>query len=101
MKHTAGPWEVTNAKHAVSDTFGIKDANGSWIAKCHPFNGDGVGIETAQANAEFIVRACNLHYELVGACKSALDIINSYSHIPALFRACETLQEGIAKAEIS
>jgi len=53
----------------------------------------------AEANAAFIVRACNSHEELLGACEKVLDIINSYSHIPAQFKACEILQAAIAKAK--
>jgi len=70
MKHTQGEWIKTPAKHAVSGTFGVK-CNGLWIAKCHPFNGDTVGIDEAQANAAFIVHACNNHGALLEACKEA------------------------------
>ena len=48
---------------------------------------------------EFIINACNSHDDLLEACKEALDIINSYSHIPAQFKACEILQQAIKKAE--
>ncbi len=33
------------------------------------------------------------------ACKEVLDIINSYSHIPAQFEACKILQQAIRKTE--
>ena len=37
--------------------------------------------------------------DLLEACKEVLDIINSYSHIPAQFKACKILQNAILKAE--
>lgn len=36
---------------------------------------------------------------LVAACEKALDIMNSYKHIPAQFKACEVLQAALARVE--
>lgn len=37
--------------------------------------------------------------DLLEACETALDIILSYQHIPAQFRACQALQNAISKAK--
>lgn len=61
-KHTPGPWtangDMVNTK---------KDC--LYVAKCA-----GDTDEQAEANAEFIVRACNCHDELVEACKEFLKL---------------------------
>lgn len=62
-KHTQLPWAVSS--HYAE------------YIECHPDLNNGYPVAECkgpqdQANAEFIVRAVNSHYELVGACKSAL-----------------------------
>jgi hypothetical protein len=88
-KHIKLPWMVNNFDQ-------VFDATGNIIADCKWTNHT---PEHRMANAAFIVRACNSHEELLGACEKVLDIINSYSHIPAQFKACEILQAAIAKAK--
>ena len=66
---------------------------------------DNITIKAVKASqltkerAEFIVRACNAHDALVDACKDTLDIITSYQHIPAQFKACKILQAALSQAE--
>ncbi len=55
----------------------------------------GNSIEQAVANARLIAAAP----ELLAACERTLDIINSYSHITAIFKACTALQGAIAQAK--
>lgn len=59
MSHTPTPWR-TYAGRAI-----VFDADGNYVAYC----GQSHFIETEEqkANAEFIVRACNSHDELVAA----------------------------------
>ena len=69
MKHTQGPWEVLNNY--------IKVRGGAVIATTARNNSvcnfaAGVASLEDAANAEFIVRACNSHYELLEALKSIL-----------------------------
>lgn len=62
-----------------------------------------IGEEKKLANhvhknyAEFIVRACNCHYELLEACKKALHNIHGYTETPIKIR--DQLKQAIAKAE--
>ena len=58
MKHTATPWEVYG-----NAWYGIKSDN---IRIAAIF-----GLEEEQANAAFIVKACNAHDELLAALKDA------------------------------
>lgn len=82
MEHTSGLWN--------KDRNIIEDSNGNVIAEVS-YKQDGY----VQANARLIASAP----DLLEACKAVLDIINSYSHIPAQFKACQILQDAINKAE--
>ena len=62
-QHTPGPWKV----HAV-DPY-AKPANRRWL-----INPD-VAVCKTEANAEFIVRACNSHDDLLEACQLAARIL--------------------------
>jgi hypothetical protein len=98
MEYTKGPW-----KHE-----GLGTIMGAWETTfngqhMHPCRKMIANVDTSWneglANAEFIVRACNAHDELVAACEQALDVINSYSHIPAMFKACTTLQHALDRVK--
>ena len=69
MKYTKGPWHITPYKHQITDTFGVKDIQGAWVAKCHPFNGTINDIEESEANARLIAAAP----DLLEACKEMLE----------------------------
>ncbi len=73
------PWFVDDAGSEKSFRVFSGDPKGAYlldwqeVAMCYAEIDDGVSLQTAQANAEFIVRACNVHDELV----AALEAINS------------------------
>lgn len=87
MKHTPGPYEVLN------DEFGPYRIVG-------PMRSD----ETRAVIAD--IEECDTpHARLIASapllletCKEVLDIINSYSHVPAMGKACEILQAAIFEA---
>jgi len=70
-KHTPLPWETT---HDLNDTFNTQIWNSgteTLIADCDMLNGQ--SAKTSQANAAFIVKAVNCHYELLEALKMVRD----------------------------
>ena len=95
MKHTPGPW-VAQAIKGHNNTLVYKRivANGEPIAFAGVYKG-----HNAEANAEFIVRACNSHYDLLESCKLASDFI---THLPEYIEATHSvtvINLAIAKAE--
>ncbi len=94
-KHTPGPFGYyqpegysgffyIDQKNIADDRSGIGN-----FAACS------TGDETsAKANAEFIVRACNSHYELL----EALEAVTINSHRQSEKEAYEMAQKAIAKA---
>jgi len=88
MRHTSGPYEVLYDEHGPYRIVGSIKPDGSRFVIA-----DIASCDTAHA---VLLAAAPVMLE---ACKQTLDIVNSYSHIPALFQACEILQAAIAKAE--
>ena len=90
-KHTPGQW-VATFDHATQ-RYCVQQAQGECKAICymelHKFN------ELSALNARLIAEAP----ELLDTLKSVHDVINSYSHIPAIARVCCKLQAAIAAAE--
>ena len=70
-KHTGGIWEVLYGSEILSNE------NNAFVAETNfnIVNGKGSRKATREetANAEFIVRACNSHDELLEACKEMLE----------------------------
>lgn len=90
-----------------------------------PFKLDGLWLETAfnvpifelvpvvgtpeqhKANAEFLLHACNNHYDLIGAAKTALGVAEEWIHdqldgtssLEAELQALDPVRAAIAKAE--
>jgi len=70
--HTTTPWHV-----GLSECSGVYGGEQHWAILCPNANGiiadveGGLGAKS-KANAEFIVRACNNHEELLTACKMSL-----------------------------
>lgn len=72
-KHTQLPWKVSEVSGWPSD---ICDADGELLATAYPMT---IGGEDAgEANAAFIVRACNAHDQLVAALKLLCDTIDAH-----------------------
>lgn len=77
--HTELPWEVYSDEHGIAgDAPGIESAGGESIVVFGDLGGDFQGVrgetpEEALANARFIVRACNAHYDLLEALKEAVE----------------------------
>jgi len=71
-KHTPGPWKID----AGPRSYAIKATEGLSKAKCicdmRLPQDNGVPIKQIDANACFIVKACNSHYALLDACKIAI-----------------------------
>lgn len=79
------------------------------VAMCSADASDGISLQTAQANAEFIVRACNAHDELVAALEEAEAALRRFKELdnargsdgpcdcPAC-RACDSIRATLAKA---
>ncbi len=85
MKHTKTPWRVGNAGITV---FGPPNGNPS---------PETVVTVKNKANAEFIVKACNSHEELLGA---LLQIKACHIGPDAICSGCEKqLEQAIANAE--
>lgn len=66
-----------------------------WLIATQLFRGHEIAKATTQANAEFIVRACNAHEELLAACEMAVSRLSVLEPCSTLVR---TLDKAIAKA---
>lgn len=107
-KHTPLPWHVfSNYKGGIPLSVGsLHSPRGSvtiaridWLGSNSKELDDSTGI--IKADAEFIVRACNTHYDLVNACKEAVKALTSNcawlpDEYQTAFRECEA---AIKKAE--
>lgn len=69
-KHTPLPWKSEVPPSSCFTCRAIRGENGEYIAKIGHMDFS-QGVFEDVANAEFIVRACNSHYELVEALKQA------------------------------
>lgn len=100
MKHTPTPWKIVARSADPLDVSKrmIEDSQGRFIVK----TGTTVHISLEQqaANAAFIVRAVNCHYELVNSLKqikSQLTAIDGLTHQEEFILSIA--QQAIAKAE--
>jgi len=106
MKHTEGKWNYRlnpDKKERLRHKYWIDSDTGTPIAEVR--NYENLGIE----NAEFIVRACNCHEELLAACKMAESLIRTARrYFPksmqnddkfTLENTCATIGKAIQKAE--
>lgn len=85
VEHTALPWEVQAALGNNPNLLIV--GGGGLIARV---SGSGPVAEKGfEANADFIVRACNSHYDLLATCKHALTLVWPEN----------TIEAAIAKAE--
>ncbi len=96
-KHTKGKWEVMD-EYFVACNSGV-------IAKTYLGVPASKKVEAKwKANADFIVRACNSHDELLEACKKAISTFKNDSHYGDKFFNGENstiryLELAISKAE--
>ena len=65
--HTPGPWTVDKYSRIITPTREVLLVSGVALP-----SGNHPKIEEADANAAFIVRACNTHEDLVKACKATI-----------------------------
>ena len=101
-KHTPTPWRVLHSgyPHVVVVTEKWDSEDGVLI--CYPGRHTSAADPEVQANAEFIVRACNSHEELLAAARSAslelttVGIGHGHTHSQDVVAR---LQAAIAKAE--
>jgi len=89
-KHTATPWKLHFYDDEKELSIGIQgEKYFCEVARIPNYT------STDEANAEFIVRACNCHDGLLGACESALmELKYGAGH-----EAIDKLQDAIAKAK--
>lgn len=95
-KHTALPWEVSNWRICAMNV-----PNGCKVI-CDTANNKATRTEENAANAAFIVRAVNAHYEMVAACQAIADAAaqaNSCEQLGGLVSArLGAIHAAIAKA---
>jgi len=99
MKHTKGPWQVTGNGEVYG--FTIVDTNNEEIAYVEIEENIRTATE-AKEIAEFIVKACNSHYDLLEACRYASGNLSPKGNIKKDFSghlAMATLSKEIHKAE--
>jgi hypothetical protein len=84
IEHTPTPWGFYNTGEVMKgycQPFAIsQELSANMVAGI--FGDVEGGEDTAKANAEFIVRACNSHYELLEALEIALDAVKKYPDHP-------------------
>lgn len=92
--HTPGPWTVREQGDANS--YALLTANGHWLISFLQ-NGE-LMTATQRANAEFIVRACNAHDELLSALQEMLATVAGQYDSARHCRAVDAARAAIAKA---
>ena len=98
-KHTPTPWEIDEGDVRIkSDDYEVCRAS-DLPSSFGKYDYGDKGEEEQKANAEFIVRACNVYDELVEACKSALSALNSISSYDQESMEVKSLKQAIAKTE--
>lgn len=107
MNHTPTPWYVSGLEIAtnLNMPYGKKNRHIASVTDHYPH-----GTPQDHATAEFIVRACNCHDELVEACKEAynlIGILDEHANIWAseaelnrcIIETDYTLKQALAKAQ--
>lgn len=102
ITHTPTPWKLENGHSIIAD----HPFKGAPVATTYKLADNGRAQQQIpqEANASFIVRACNAHDELLAAATSALNLMRmTYSHATDIPKAADTvlpaLEAAIAKAE--
>lgn len=100
-KHTPIPWHESNERNAGGQLIDIviRNKKRDPIALVSALGWD---KKTSRANAEFIVRACNAHDDLLDACREMVEqyggMIDGIVEEPARI-AVEKAKDAIAKAK--
>jgi len=98
-KHTVLPWQIFKRDDPLDDSDPNLDIIAPSIASIATLHKGGwLGSDEHIANAEFIVQACNSHYELLEACKKLVTAVQSW-HTGEWFDALVTGKQAIAKVE--
>jgi len=82
MTHTKTPWRVRRDEYPLNFGRFIVSSEGHEFLYLSAGNNDGLtdSVEEDEANAEFIVRACNSHEALVEACSDAVEYLRGNLH---------------------
>lgn len=98
--HTPGPWHVVERENGAPYI-------ASPLGSICDMRLNGLNRKTKYANAEFIVRACNSHDDLLAACKALVATANElkddehgeHADDCTMCQAVAVADEAIAKAE--
>lgn len=105
VKHTASPWHIVwhddhiEGRGIIRANVHVRNHKHEYVALTSEFNS-----KNWKVDAEFIVRACNAHDDLLEAAKKAIKTMNFYmkSDLDRRMVDCDTFDElsaAIAKAE--
>lgn len=107
-KHTALPWKVSvcaderHHSHSIMSVELSRKMEASEPA-AHPllaavrFGRGHVDAREAEANAQFIVTACNAHYDLLAACEAVVDLPSL--HLPTHSKLLNKVRSALRKAK--
>lgn len=103
-QHTPTPWKVNGKGGYLIYVGGDLTARRKFVAQAYDPEAQDKLTNVAKANAEFIVRACNAHDDLLAACKVALFWCPECGRfgkreIGVPCERCTPLRAAVAKAE--
>jgi hypothetical protein len=90
INHSELPWQVTLPKNGH---LMVRSCNNLIMADC------GANTDANEANAAFIVRACNNHEILLGVCKKVLQNIKAGNPKLGTAFVTDLLEQAIQSAE--
>ena len=88
MSHTPTPWRSSFPSYVIGGGIKICQLKGIYINN-----------PNREADAEFIVRACNSHDELLEACEKLVAWDNGHGNDELYTDACEIAKRAIAKTQ--
>ncbi len=94
--HTPTPWRLEGDCVVSGD-----DTDYTLVADCErdPVWSPLLGVEETEANAQFIVRACNSHDDLLEACQAVSTSLGEFTQDDTVDGMLMILEAAIAKAE--
>ncbi len=100
MEHTKLPWtEPRIYKDCDNRPYCISIYGGELTIAVHQHGVNSKNCDEAKANAEFIVKACNAHYEMLGVLKRMVLYFDKSDMLPELKFKIDGAKQAIAKAE--